>query len=133
VQDPTRRDILRRNDLQPYEVIYIGHCGGLGEVFATLSELYYLPTSYFAPQLEEFNGHPQAQQGDRYLIATNADSRIGRLDNNQVEKLKDKISAYWSRRLPPSAVPVDSASILGHTRQYLSTAVASARRRLRRS
>jgi hypothetical protein len=100
IQDPTRRDILRRDSITPYEVLYIGQCGHLGEVFATLSEVYYLPASFFQPQLAEFSGHEQAQLEDRYLIATKGDSRIGRLDSEQVEKLKSKMMLYWTRRQP---------------------------------
>lgn len=99
-QDPERQRILRQNSVTPYEIIYLGNCGDLGELFATLSEIYYLPTAYFRPRLEEFPGHPEAQQGDRYLVATSADSRVGRLDSGQIEKLKDKTSAYWTRRVP---------------------------------
>ncbi len=115
VQDTERQRILRRNDLAPYETIYLGDFGNLGEVFAILSEQYYLPSAYFRPRLEEFPGHPQAQQGDRYLVATSADSRLGRLDGNQLEKLKDKTSAYWNRRLPPESQPIRAWHLPGRT------------------
>lgn len=123
VQDPTRQVVLRRDDLTPYEVIYLGNCGHLGEVFATLSEMYYLPSGYFQIQLEEFGGHPEAQQGERYLIATNDDSRVGRLEVEQVERLKDKISAYWSRRLPVDVPPTQPQGIMSRAGGYVDLAV----------
>jgi hypothetical protein len=123
VQDPQRQAILRRNDLTPYEVIYLGDCGDLGEVFATLSQIYYLPSIYFRPRLEEFAGHPEAQEGDRYLLATNADSRVGRLSADESEKLKDKISAYWNRRLPPDDPLVQSPDISNRSGRVLKATV----------
>lgn len=120
-QDPMRQSILRGNDLKPYESIYLGNCGNLGELFAILSELYYLPSTYFRPRLEEFAGHPEAQQGDRYLVVTNADSRVGRLSSDQVEKLKDKTSAYWNRRLPPEVPAVHPRDTSNRMEHFLET------------
>lgn len=133
VQDPGRQEILRRDDLTPYEIIYLGECGDFGELFAVLSEVYYLPSAYFRPRLEEFAGHPQAQQGERYLVATNADSRMGRISSGQVERLKDKTAAYWNRRLPPEAPPAQSRDQSNHVGQFLQAAVTRVGHFFRRS
>lgn len=133
VQDPGRQEILRRNDLTPYETIYLGEWGDLGELFAVLSEIYYLPSVYFRPRLEEFAGHPEARQGERYLVATNADSRMGRISGDQVEKLKDKSSAYWNRRLPPETPVAQSRDQSNHVGHFLQGAVTRVAHFFRRS
>jgi hypothetical protein len=103
-----RRGLLRRGRLEPFEPFYLGNVPEVGESYVVLSEVYALPAAYFGPSIQSFEDHPSAaEDAQRYLVATRNDSRLARLSDEQLEMLKDKVNAYWTRRLPE---PPDPAS-----------------------
>lgn len=93
--------MLRRRKVQPFEAFYVGDVADLGECYCVLSEMYSLPASYFQPALQAFEGHPGVpDDSETYLVAQNNDSRIGRLSDADRALLLDKISGFWTRRIP---------------------------------
>lgn len=100
VQDDARKRTLRESGITPYEVMYLGECGSFGESFITISEMYPLPTDYFAPNAIEWPNHDQAASGDRYCTPSVNGDRIGRIDEDQVSMLRNKLNAFWTRLLP---------------------------------
>ena len=112
-QNPDRQATIRRNELTPYEVCYLGDCGELQESFVVLHEIYALPSALFSPYLGAFEVDPEAESGQEYLGIQANDSRIGRIEDNRVELLRRKLNAYWTRKLsespraeaPPPAKP----------------------------
>lgn len=101
--DRNAKSLLRKRQLTPPEAIHLGNLGELAESFATLSEAYYLPAAFFVPRLSVFEGHPDAEPGERHLEATTADTRIGRVEESEGDLLLDKMNAFWTRR--EAAVP----------------------------
>jgi hypothetical protein len=90
---------LRGNQvkLAPYEALYVGNVADLGESYILLSDPYYLPASYFALSFENYSNHPEAEPGARYVTPQANDTRLGRLDEGQVELLRRKLIAFWAR------------------------------------
>lgn len=99
-QDPSRQRLLRAGGLTPYEVMHLGDCGPFGESFIVLSQMYALPTAYFVPTVIAWPDHPAALPDDRYCTPSANASRVGRLDDAQVDLLKRKMNAFWTRLLP---------------------------------
>jgi hypothetical protein len=102
-QDPNLQRALRRATTTPYEFFYLGECGALGEVFAPLSEGYSLPAAYFEVKLEPFDREPPGSDGELRLTFGAHDTRIGLVEPEKREVLKDKMNAFWTQRLPPNA------------------------------
>lgn len=102
--DGNAKGLLRKRTLEPPEAIHLGRLGILGEAYATLSEAYYLPAAFFAPQLSEFE-HPEAEAGKRHLQVLRGDTRIGRIDEQEVHLLLGKMNAFWTRRVAPDDLP----------------------------
>jgi hypothetical protein len=100
VQDPGKQSVLRAAQLTPYEVMYLGECGEFGESFIVLSEVYSLPIEFFSPTVRAWEEHPAAIEGDAYLTPEKNGDRVGRLNEQQVALLLNKMTAYWTRRLP---------------------------------
>ena len=87
----------QRNRLGPFEALYLGEVGAFGESFILLSDPYYVPAAYFLPTFEQYIGHPDAEGDARYLTPLEHDSRIGRVDAEQLELLRRKMTAFWAR------------------------------------
>jgi hypothetical protein len=104
-QDRGRQAVLRKNVLQPYDVFYLGNCGALGESFTIMSEAYPLAAGFFAPEIREWSGHPEVEEPANCLTLTKNDTRIGRLEDAELDLLHTKLNAFWTRRLPRSLQP----------------------------
>lgn len=99
-QDPGRQDVLRRNELQPYDVLYLGDCGDpLEESFVSLGEVYYLPVAMFDTDLATWPDHAEAEEGIRYCTPRRNADRVGRLDDDQLELFLKKMNIFWTRRM----------------------------------
>ncbi len=102
-QDEERQRVARANRVDPSEVMYVDRdVPGVGEGYCLLSEMYSLPASYFAPDLQSFASHPEAEPGARYLVATRRNSRAGRISDEQVELLGWKMAKFWPRLEAPA-------------------------------
>jgi hypothetical protein len=89
-----------RNNVGPFEALYLGEIADFGESCILLSDPYYIPSDYFLPTFEDFGGHADAAEGDRYIAAQLHDSRVGRLDEAQLILLRRKMAAFWTRMEP---------------------------------
>jgi hypothetical protein len=87
----------RANRLDPYDVMWLGDVDKLGESFLLLTDPYFLPTAYLDLQLEEYGGEFGVPDGEMRATPQRNDSRLGRLDDEQVALLKRKLIAYWTR------------------------------------
>ena len=99
-QDRNKQAAIRRNELTPREVLYLGDCGELGESFVLLHEVYALPARLFNPYLDAFADHPDAQPGELHLAIRDGDSRIGCLAAAGIDMLRTKWSIFWTRLQP---------------------------------
>lgn len=99
-----QRRELRRDLLNPSEVLYIPDAGRFGESYCILSEVYYLPAGAFGLRLVSFD-HPDAEEGSLHLEATVNGGRVGRLEVERVDLLKRKWIGYWTRLVYDEAVP----------------------------
>ncbi|MDX6744982.1 hypothetical protein [Actinocorallia sp. A-T 12471] len=87
-----------RAKVPPFEAMYVGDVGDLGESFILLSDPYFLPAGYFAPGFVDYRGHAEADpQVTNYITPLLNDSRIGRLEEDQIQLLRRKIIAFWTR------------------------------------
>jgi hypothetical protein len=96
--DPNRKGLLKRRRIEPFEALYVGQIDEFGEAYCVLSEMYPLPAEYFEPVIRGFvdpSGNDQ-----QYLVATENDTRVGRLESSDLALLRDKLNAYWTRRIP---------------------------------
>lgn len=91
-----------RNNLGPFEIQHLGDIPELGESCLLLSDPYYIPSAYFVPIFCDYTGHAEALEGDRYITIQLHDSRIGRLDEDQLILLRRKMNAFWTRATPDS-------------------------------
>jgi len=87
---------LRRHEVSPPEAVFVGALTDGREGFGLLGEAFTLPTSYFHPHVESFEGHSQADQSDPYhLVVTRHEERLGTIDDALVELMHSKMVAYW--------------------------------------
>jgi hypothetical protein len=89
-----------RNNLGPFEALYLGDIANFGESCILLSDPYYIPSAYFLPTFSDYGGHPEATEGARYITAQLHGSRVGRLDEAQLILLRRKMAAFWTRLEP---------------------------------
>jgi hypothetical protein len=78
----------------------LGDVADFGESCILLSDPYYLPAGYFVPILDEHAGHAYAEKGAKYCTPQLHDSRVGRLDDEQITLLRKKMAAFWTRFVP---------------------------------
>lgn len=96
--DTNRQAVLRRDDLQPPEVMYLGEMPGGWEAYVGLSEMYTMPAAFFEPRLEVFAGDPRADAEDpNHLVLDAHDRRLGRLSGERLRCLYDKMALFWMR------------------------------------
>ncbi len=129
---------IRRDRHEPVEYLYVPDAGRFGECFCLLSEAYYLPATIFRPRLAEFE-HAHAEPGRRHLEATARAGRVGRLDAERLELLRDKWTGFWTRRVADGVVLPEDEGVrdavvgLGRASQRVVTSLArSVRHRLSR-
>lgn len=91
---------LKRGKLGPFSMMYAGEWSGLGEAWLLLSDSFPIPAAFFDPFLSDHAHHPKSDQGDRYLTPGRNDDRIGRLSDESVTLLTDKMGAFWTRTQP---------------------------------
>ena len=96
-QDRNRQELLRREQINPAEAMFVGDVPGIGEAFCLLSELYWLPASLFDPTLVPYDDHPDAERGSKYLTAHGGGTRLGRLEDERISLLHQKMRAFWTR------------------------------------
>jgi hypothetical protein len=99
---PSYQRTLRtgRNNLGPFEALHLGDIANLGECCMLLSDPYYVPSSYFLPTFGDYSHHAEAAEGARYTTIQLHDSRVGRLDEAQLNLLRKKMIAFWTRLEP---------------------------------
>lgn len=105
LQDANRKALLRRNSLEPFEVLYLANVPPYGEAFVALSESYYLPARYFALH-RTTSLHAEAESEMSYSHATQMDTRMGRLEEAELHLLRAKMNGYWTRTVPRQEQPV---------------------------
>ena len=86
-----------RDRLQPFEALYVGEVPDLGETFILLSDPYYIPAAYFALTFVDYSTDPRAEPNAKYITPQANDSRVGLLDQSQIELLLKKMIAFWAR------------------------------------
>ncbi len=92
-----------RDGVAPFDFLYIGPVGQLGESFLLLSDPYYLPMTYFDVMCREYEGQVAVDGSSELRAAAGQhDTRIGRLSADRVELLRRKMIAFWTR-LDPGA------------------------------
>ena len=93
-----RQAAVRRDTLNPPEVLYLGAMPGAWEAYVLLSEMYTLPAAMFAPRMETFAGDHRADPEDptHLVLGRNAD-RLGRLSGDRIRILYDKMALFWMR------------------------------------
>jgi hypothetical protein len=101
VLDEQRQGLLRRKKVDPFEALYLGEVGTVGESFSLLTQPYFLPASYFGPYFQDFAGNKFIPEGgpSKFLVAGANGERIGALDAEDLELMRDKIVAFYSRRV----------------------------------
>ena len=94
-----RQTLLRQkqNDLGPFETLYLGEIGELGESFILLTDPYHLPAQFFALRFDDYSNHPEAEPDARYVTPQANDTRLCCMDEAQVELLRRKMLAFWAR------------------------------------
>jgi len=85
--------------LGPFDVCFLGVTEPYGECFILLDETYYLPAALFNlhfvdPGEDVMSGNPDAV----YATARANDNRIGRIQDDQLDLLRRKMIAYWTRQ-----------------------------------
>lgn len=88
---------LRRRELGPFDALHVGEPPNLPESFVTLNDPFFLPFGYFEPSLQSFPTHPARRDDGLVAVPTINDTRVGRLDNLDVDLLHRKIIASWTR------------------------------------
>jgi hypothetical protein len=96
-QDRNRQTLLRREEINPPEAVFVGDVPGIGNAFCLLSEMYWLPARWFDPELVSYDDHPDAEEGTRYLTAHSGGTRLGRLEDERLSLLHQKMRAFWTR------------------------------------
>ena len=102
---PDRRRNLtgQAHQVPPYEVLYLGKVADYGECFMLLSDPYYLPAKFFEPHFADYVGHvavPDPSGPTSFITPGRNDSRLGRIDEYQLDLLRLKMLAYWTRLEP---------------------------------
>jgi hypothetical protein len=101
-QEPQRQQVARSRKLNPAEVIYVGDCPTFGEAFCLLSEMFSVPAEYFKPCIQVFDREDADPGG--HLTATQNDTRLGRLDTEDLRLFRRKIAYFYLQAdLPPEA------------------------------
>lgn len=122
VVDNNRKALLRKNEFEPTEALYVSSVAPYGEVFLVISESYFIPAAYFAPARDIFQ-HPEAEEQVPYLHPTQMDTRIGRLEEDELQLLRRKMNGFWTRTVPRT--PAD-ASVVDAARGLARAAAATA-------
>ena len=95
VLEGNRANIVRSNNVTPYDFFFVGVLPGLGESYLSLNTPSTVTLDYFEPELRMFPGDSEA-----HLVAQRNDTRIGTLSSAQLELFRTKWNVYWTRRLP---------------------------------
>lgn len=95
-----KRNNLRgaRAKVPPFEAMYLGEVAEFGEAFILLTDPYFLPSRYFSLAFVNYRDHVAADpQVSDYITPRSADSRVGRIDEEQIDLLRRKMMAFWTR------------------------------------
>lgn len=87
----------------PFDILHLGEMPQFGETFMFLTDPYYLPAQYFNLVLLAHSDHSEAgTRNAKYITPQRHDTRIGRIDEEQLDRLRHKMLAYWTRLKLPS-------------------------------
>ena len=90
-----------RGTVGPFEFLWLGEVNGHGESFIYLSDPYYLPSTFFAPTFVQYDDRePDGSPSQARATPGANDSRIGRLRPAEIDLLRLKILAFWTRLKP---------------------------------
>jgi hypothetical protein len=93
-----RRALLKKEELVPSEGLFVGtDVAGIQEAYGLLSEIYTLPATYFAPQLQFHPGDQGADDDGPHLVATANGDRVGRLEDERLQLLREKLILFFFR------------------------------------
>lgn len=86
-----------KDKVAPFEALWLGDLGVLGESFLLLSEPYFLPSEYFGTRCVQYE--EAADDGSNAPRGTPLveDSRIGKIPGDRLTFLRRKMIAYWTR------------------------------------
>ena len=92
-----RQGLLRSKDgeLEPFEVMYLGHVPTIGEAYVSMSDPYHVPARHFGVVMQTFGDGEESR-----LALTEHDHRVGRLNDEAVLLFRRKWIAYWTRLSP---------------------------------
>lgn len=86
----------------PFDSLYLGQIPQFNETFILLSDPYYLPAEYFRLALLLHGAHPEAEsESAKYTTPQQNDTRVGRIDEEQLDLLRRKMLAFWTRLKMP--------------------------------
>jgi hypothetical protein len=84
--------------LMPFDALYVGQIPDFGETFFVLADTFCLPSTFFSLEFSDYGGHEHADDNiANYVVSRAKDTRIGRLDQSQLDLLRRKLPAYWAR------------------------------------
>lgn len=111
VLDEQRRRTLvgQALHLYPLDALYLGEIGQYGACFVAMNDICCVPAGYLGLDFHTYTGHSDVRDGERLVTAGQNDSRIGRIDEAQLELLRRKFIGYWTR-INPEDSPTDGAS-----------------------
>jgi len=90
-----RKQLLRNNQVTPYEVMYLGRIRPVGECYFSLHETYSVPAFHFDLTLIE-------HAGQRSAAPQRNDTRVATISVAQRSILTSKLHGFWTREVPAS-------------------------------
>lgn len=84
-------------DLQPYNALYLGELSEIGVGYADLAQPFTLPALLLRTELRDFTDAETGEGGDRRIVATMHDTRVGTLSAASRIVLWRKWAIQWTR------------------------------------
>lgn len=102
--DQRRGNVWRaRDDVPPYDVMWLGEVGAFGDCYMVLSDPYHVPVEYFDTRCIQYDEQVDDRPNLPRATPRRNDSRMGRLPPDRVFLLQQKMLIYWTRFNPPTA------------------------------
>lgn len=100
--DTQRAASLRgnRKSVHPSEAMWLGEVHPYGECYMLLSDPYFLPGAYFGLTCRQYDEAVDDGPNGPRATPVHRDSRIGRLEPQQVVLLQKKLGTFFTRRTP---------------------------------
>ncbi|GAA3247750.1 hypothetical protein GCM10017691_57280 [Pseudonocardia petroleophila] len=96
--DKARNLVLKARELAPSEVMYLGEIGEFGAAFFSFTDPYWLPAQYFELTFQLFPEHLEADETGEFVCPTINDTRMGRIESDELILLSAKLVAFWTRQ-----------------------------------